>query len=217
VTVRMAGFIGVAGVAIAVLLQLSSVAWAGNTAKSLSILAVHEDRFFNYDFRSTRSTANTNVDWPVTMVFYNDATVNKVKNAYWGPVVIGSSMYARMTDNGTSWTWDSDRGTKTGGCGSGQVFRHLRVYAPGDGDRMYNIGWGYYVLGTTHYDREECLKSAKYGWSEDAEHYMYTHARNVLRWTASLDYMSFANSEPARWEGNNFWQSDGKATFVRVP
>jgi len=201
--------------------------YAGNTATKVTLVGISEDRFYNYDFRSNGSTSKSNVDWPVMIVFNKNANVNKVKNAFWGSTAIGNNMYARMTDDinaANSWVWDSDRGTKTGACTSGQIFRHMRVYGPPDGDRMYNPSWGYYVLATTHYDREECLSTKQFGWSETAEEYMTKHIENKYiknvpnpTWSISRDYMNLFNPESARWEGNNFWHSDGRATFIRVP
>ena len=52
-------------------------AHAASTSK-LSRLVFHGDQFWNYDFTSKRVRAS-GVDWPIGLVFYGNATINKVK------------------------------------------------------------------------------------------------------------------------------------------
>lgn len=52
------------------------------TTQNLSALSHGEDGFYNYDFVSNTQPINTSVDWPITMVFYNNAEVTKVKNIF---------------------------------------------------------------------------------------------------------------------------------------
>lgn len=80
------------------------------TTQNLAVLHIAEDAFYNYDFVS-KNAAGDNVDWPVTMVFYGNADVNRVKNIYWGITLLANPMYAYLND-GAGWMWDEDRGTK---------------------------------------------------------------------------------------------------------
>ena len=193
------------------------LAW---TTSSLAILGIREDYFYNYDFES-KTASSTNVDWPVTMLFYNNAEVGKVKDIYWGDPLLASSAYARLND-GAGWEWDSDRGTKS----LGLTCRcHLRVYATKDWlgyERMYNIDWGYYVLGTSHYDYYEWLPTWYSGFSEGAEEELCQVARDN-GYTVFEDWSSFYNNEPYReekdWLGivRHVWSNNGYASAVNVP
>lgn len=170
----------------------------GASTSRLSKVSVHEDRFWNYDF-TTNLVRPNKVDWPVALVFFGNATINKVKGMLGNEYdKTGSSMYARINDGG-KWRWDTDRGRKTTACPGLPTqpwwARHYRIYADGD-DRLYNPSWGFYVIGSTHYDLHECATSGKqFGWSETAESWI------VCRWIANgywaeNDWTGFANREP---------------------
>lgn len=182
------------------------------TAASLNIMNINEDSFFNYDFLNQNNTNANNVDWPMQMLYYNNATVAKVKAIYWGSTNFGSAMNGRINDGG-GWLWSSDKGTKEAICTSS--VRHMRLYANGN-HRSYNVSWGYYVIGSTHYDLDECSLNPRFGWSETAESWFAQIARDK-GYTVFEDWSSWANPEPDRWEGNHFWQNDGNATAVFVP
>jgi hypothetical protein len=93
-------------------------------------------------------------------------------------------------------------------------FNHMRLYALNGS--MYNLDWGYWVVGTTHYDRNECTPGATFGWSEEAEGTMVQRARD-RGYFVFQDWASFFNPEPDRWEQNHFWQNDGNASAVYIP
>ncbi|MEM4639670.1 MAG: hypothetical protein QXT93_07345 [Thermofilum sp.] len=140
------------------------------TTSNLTILYIAEDRFYNYDFAS-RSVSSSNVDWPVGLLFYSNADVNKVKSIYWG-ITLASTMYAYIDDGG-GWVWDSDMGTKGIVYSSylnSYVYLHMRVYTPNPPDYAYNQYWGKYVIATAHYDQFP-LESWS-GYSEYAEHHL---------------------------------------------
>jgi hypothetical protein len=119
-----------------------------STTSNLSWLSIAEDHFYNYDFNSQLPLSN-NVDWPITMLYWNNAEVDKVKNAV-GYLFDGNPQYLVIDDSGGTGVWDQDSGTKNIFCPSIQAeAKHMRVYADGD-DRLYNIHWGYYVLASTH-------------------------------------------------------------------
>ncbi len=198
-------------------LMSAETAEAGHTAccGNLQKLYIGTDGFWNYDFVS-QSAVNGNVDWPVTIVFGDDAEVDKVKDIYpwgWG----GGAMYLETKD-GSSWTWDSDSGIKTVWCPSfGVTAQHMRVYADSSDDRNYTTAWGFYVLATTHQDRNECALGAKFGWSEQAEEY-YVNEAASRGYSTSHDWGDMYNYEPPRWEGTTvYWNNSGKASWVTVP
>ncbi len=182
------------------------------TTQNLNILGIREDYFYNYDFLS-RTASSTNVDWPVTMLFYNNADVNKVKNIFDGGIP-GGYMYLKLND-GAGWVWDRDTGTGTKHVSSVYDDRwlHMRIYADSD-DRMYNLNWGYYVLGTTHYD--EAWSESWSGYSEDAEE-EYADEASSSGYTVYEDWSYWYNPEPYRNESNHIWSNNGYTTAVNVP
>ena len=185
------------------------------TASNLAVLSIREDSFYNYDFCSDQ-VSSTNVDWPVTMLFDGNAEVDKVKDIYFGITIFANSMYEELND-GDGWVWDTDRGTKGIHYSTylnAYVYLHMRVYAPSSTDRMYNDAWGYYVLGTTHYD--EFPWESWSGYSEYAENDFASIARSKGYFVLE-DIVNFYNYESYREEGNHIWLNDGYATSVYVP
>lgn len=195
------------------------------TARSgnLTTLTVREDAFRNYDFLS-QSVSSTNVDWAVSLMFWNNASINRVKNSSIGPLYdqTGSTMNGRLRDStSTGYVWDQDGGRKTTKC-PGAPFnpreaRHYRIYADGD-DRLYNLDWGYWVYGTTHWDIDECSLSnpAVFGYSENAEEWLVSDWSARTGWGAANDWSWFANSEPFRVQGDHVWDGNGYASSFYV-
>ena len=51
----------------------------------------------------------TLVDWPVTMLFYNNPTKRKVRNnIYWGAPLIADNMNFGLRDEGVNTIYNSD-------------------------------------------------------------------------------------------------------------
>lgn len=209
---------------------LLTVCASGNAANSGSLKTIHvrEDGFVNYDFEH-EAARHTEVDWAVNFVFYGRATIDRVKSKLspwlWAP---GSRMHAHV-NNGDGWQWDSDGGIKSAWCSfrPGSSTLHLRVYAPPAYNYLYNGAWGMYVIGTSHFDYQECYKNSWFGRSELAEHLIANDARQVSNWTVYEDYANFSNFQmayspslgkyvPYR-EGNHVWENNAWATFVHVP
>lgn len=184
------------------------------TTTKLRILYIQDDWFENYDFDS-QSGVSTNVDWPVDFLFWNNAEIDKVKGAL--PYAYsGSTKYSLLSDAGFGY-WDQDGGRKNIICPVLDQATHYRVYADAD-DRMYNTAWGFYIIGTSHFDTRECGINPWFGRSEDAEAKIAQSARN--KWGSSRvaeDWGYFYNYEPYRQEGNHYWLNDGYATAVSVP
>ncbi len=104
-----------------------------------------EDSFYNWDFHTQPTSfdcpsACDKVDWPVSMLFWDDALINTVKVGLLDAIggqsgASHSANYARLND-GSGWVWDGDGGIKNdNSCPS--VGYHMRLYADGD-DRLYN-------------------------------------------------------------------------------
>ncbi|WP_218042139.1 hypothetical protein [Infirmifilum lucidum] len=204
-------------VAVLLLLPFLLVAVASReaTTNNLTVLAIAEDRFYNYDFTSQYVSPGS-VDWPVCLVFYGNAYVDKVKNIYWGVTIFANPMYAYLND-GSGWAWDTDRGTKGvfySNYLNQYVYLHMRVYAPNPPDYMGNSYWGKYVIATAHYDQYP-LESWS-GYTEYAERDLASIASSK-GYTVYVDWAYFYNPEPYRAEGNHIWLNGGYATAVYVP
>ena len=216
-TVRTAGF-----VFIALLAALATVRGASanhSDGGTLRLLSIHEDQFHNWDFQN----GGARVDWPITILYWGNAEVDKIKDAYravgWSGGTCGDSMWGHYND-GYGLDWDTDDGIKVPcipGCFVSGY--HVRLYAPPGTDRMYNPSWGYYVFASSHRDRSELCVGAErqYGWSEDAEGYAVDVARNRFGWSGSHDWSSFLNGVPTGWVSNHYVQNNGLASQVRVP
>ena len=206
--------------ALAVLLLLATAGMAGAwTAANLQPVTSAEDQFYNYDFTS-RSVSVSGVDWPVTIVFYGNATVSKVKSAFqsrgWSNPFV-NTMYGYAND-GSGFVWAADGGVKTFATKSA----HMRLYAPGG--KLTNSIWGTYVVATTHFDNAELAgpPTQWFGMSEDAATAAVQTAikawgsKNVTLNSLALGNAQYGEVVGARGE-RHIWQCDGMATLVRVP
>lgn len=198
----------------------SDQAVAATTTKSI-ILAVDEDEFMNYDYLS-KSASGSNVDWPVTVLFIGNASIDRAKSRMedWSTQFeYGSnqSMYLPIKDVFTNpMTWDQDNGKKTPICpGPGISSPHFRAYAVGANHRMYNAYWGYWVLATTHRDYNECATGKRHAQSEQTEDLLINEVDENT--TVQRDIYNFANYERLRDEGNHRWENNGYASTVKIP
>lgn len=197
----------------------SGILHAATAAQDPVQLYIEEDAFYNYDFIEQGTVARDKVDWPVTLIYYNNAEIDMVKSLYWIPT--GTAQNGKVND-GAGWVWDTDAGTKEEWCPVRSSALHLRLYADGD-DMLYNTSWGYWVLGTTHYDTRECGWSPQFGYSEDAENEIANITRDWYGLTVLEDWGWFWNEEgdvgshQPRWEGNHAWLNDGFGTAIDLP
>jgi hypothetical protein len=167
-----------------------------------------EDSFRNYDFNNPTTASPNNVDWPVTLLFFNNANVAKVK---WYGFSSPSEQFGRF-DNGSGFVWDGDAGSKDVLC-SASSDHHYRVYG-----RLYNTDWGYYVFATSHMDYNECnlFYSNWFGNPDATENDVASMAQRA-GYSVQRDWRSFQNYEPYRVEGDHYWSNDGLATAINVP
>jgi hypothetical protein len=171
------------------------------------------DSIWNFDFTQVPGSY-LHVDWAVSLLFYNNAEIDKVKNIvdgkYW---MFGSTQHAYMND-GSGGSYDGDAGKKTDTPSCLGSTRHFRIYAPSSTDRMYNPSFGYYVFATTHYDHHE-LCNAWFDDSEGTEHDLYNQF-NGKGYASYYDWGWFYNREQNRVESDHHWNNDGYATYVRI-
>jgi hypothetical protein len=220
----LASLLGLAGGLIA-LGQENQRAEAWHAA-SFALLTINDDSFRNYDFTDQNESWDL-VDWPVTMVFWNSAEIDRVKGIY-DLCCDGAQIYARVNDGaeGSGPVWDDDGGIKDWPCSflnEKESTWHMRLYADSD-DQLYTPGWGFYVLGTTHEDYHECTfpeSGRKFGWSEWVESNKFVPWIRAKGYTAWDDYMNFSNYEPY-WEEQyggerHVWENDGMSSWVYIP
>lgn len=143
----------------------------------------NNDGFFTWDFTDNTSISSANVSFPVDLAFTNTASVNYVKALFarYGTFCTfcsGSSKYDYVIDNTPQpefGDFDSDSGRKgpncTAGFGCPDYYNlHFRLYADSRDDQQgFDPGWGFYVVGTIHYDVYENTPSAWFGANEQAE------------------------------------------------
>jgi hypothetical protein len=202
-------------------------------SSKLKLLSMAEDKFYNFDF-SRRNVSGSTMDQPITILFWYNANVNKVKGIYRRPYLPGSTRYFYLYDNPRiGWQWDSDRGIKyitylgaVETCPGvvvnfGYVFVHMRIYANPLTDRNYNRFWGYYVLASTHLD--EFPTESWWGYQEIAE-------RLFIEWASSRGYQVHYNSlyfyndaldgcyirNPYSYPNTTIWCNNGYISTVKV-
>src|SRR3989304_9468451 len=129
------------GIIIGVLLAASVAAlpvgaW---TATNLQWLSYDGDGWYNYDFVNW-DLESDDVDWPITVLYYGDASVSYLKGIIWGEASSDSDMRLLVYDSG-SYTYDIDKGSKSGWPNG----KHVRLYAD-DGDASHSSSLGAYVL-----------------------------------------------------------------------
>jgi hypothetical protein len=196
------------------------------------ILGINEDRFRNWDFHCGNADScitRTNVDWPMVLLFYNNAEINKVKDNILAPrydqgATCASAQYARVNDGSNSWRWDDDSGKKTTCCpgafGQPDTADHIRFYSNGrvTRDRMYNSSWGYWILASTHQDHNEpqCTSNpAWFGYTETAEDNVFSYWTNNLGRPATNDQQYWNNAQNDD-QGSHYVRSNGYTSVFWV-
>jgi hypothetical protein len=175
--------------------------------------------FHNYDYVGESAYCNA-VDWATSVVFYNQADIDYVKS------ILGdlgyednstNSMHMPTKDVSTGVVWDSDAGKKEIACPAvGLEARHYRIYAPPATDYMYTLNWGYFVVGSTHWDANECPSiGTRHYDSEEVEQHIVQTMDGAGYWVYPELY-DFQNWEPYRVEGNSEWNNSGYASFIGI-
>jgi hypothetical protein len=182
--------------------------------------------FYNYDFQHPTQARANNVDWPVTLIFDNNASISAVKNGMrpmfpydYSPIV--SPAYFRANRGGTGRFWTSSKGQKSHHCSAGTEATHFRIYAdPNQGGRMYSLGLGYFVVGTSHRDINECAGATQSsaGYPDAASHTVTADARLLNPdWVVTDDVYDTKNAEDFRQEGSHIYENDGLASLINIP
>lgn len=193
---------------------------AALTATNFGYYTSYDDVVRNYDFTSQWEAYN-NVDWAVTMLFYNNASVPRVSNSLWyaGYSYEGSEKHARVTDNSVDWVWYTNKGKKMKLCND----YHMRIYADTHDSMLHNPGWGFFVFATTHRDYGEhwyCSNGRFHGYGEQAEEHFAQVFRNLCN-PVYEDWIGMDNHENFRVQTVNgidhYWSNNAYATIVYIP
>jgi hypothetical protein len=186
--------------------------------------------FLNYDgseYADLNRQRHTR-DWPITLLYWNSASVDKVKNKL-------GDLY-QNSHNSREWEgyqlhphrtrFDGDKGKKTECYNQNRVDRHFRIYGPsGSGvprqDRFYGPNWGYFVVASSHFDfgDGDCSGKRKFGYSEHAAQ-IIARDSDIVGMRETKNYLQLYNRERLRYDKyhhDHVWQNDGKASVLRVP
>ncbi|MEA2492443.1 MAG: hypothetical protein QOJ29_354 [Thermoleophilaceae bacterium] len=173
-------------------------------------------RFLNYD--GSRNLDPHQRDWPITLVFYGNASISKAYNltGYGGGGSEESEAY-KLTS--TAHGHFHTEGGKKSGCSNARD-THLRAYAIGHDQRLYDPKMGYIVVGSTHYDHGECASgSLWFGDSEQASFQIVTIARNK-GYAVHRDAFQTHNYErhhTTRRDPHHIWENDSRASGIKIP
>jgi hypothetical protein len=206
-----------------ILLGLSSsgqAAFAGGTAWNAPALLDfgQGDYVYNYDFETT-TVAQNNVDWAMSIIAYNNASINKFKstmdNFNYG-ATSSDAKHASLHDAGNTpagyFEWDNDKGKKIILCPAWNSTPHYRVYADSN-DYLYQTGRGAYVLASTHRDRDECGGGNKAFYDSETVEGGITNNLDTY-YTVYHDRYFWNNYEPYRSQGTHIWDNNGYGSYV---
>ncbi len=187
------------------------------TRRHLRWIELGRQKWLNYSFFGKNRTS-LKPDWPISIIFYGHATVEKVKKIY-GKSGLSTKKYIYYED-GDRLAWDSDRGAKTrvwfnGPDGLDQDVLHLRIFAPPEGHFEGEGAWGHYVIATVHLDFNPPLDDIC-GYSEDAE-VLALQIAERKGYKVFFHCVNLFSGEQFRVKSHHYRQSDGYAGLVYVP
>ncbi|MFA4835367.1 MAG: hypothetical protein WC749_04765 [Dehalococcoidia bacterium] len=174
------------------------------------------DYTYNWDSDYDNYPSSTNLDMPVTMLFWDDAEIDAVKSIYYG-TSNHTTMYLWFKDDG-SYESDSDKGTTDDSLYYEDYRAHLRLYADYPDDYNTNSSLGHYVIGTTHYDYEGPGDDA-WGWSDTAAWEFAYIAENqgydVAYDDTNINFLN--NISCTTMDGQYYYYCDGYVDKVQFP
>jgi hypothetical protein len=187
------------------------------TRRNLRWVGLGRQKWLNYSFYNQKRTS-LKPDWPISIIFYGNATVEKVKKIY-GKYRLSTKKYILYGEE-AELAWDSDRGVKKtewfdGPDGTDRDVLHVRIFAPPAGYFEGEGAWGHYVIATAHFDFNPPIDNSC-GYSEDAEHRALGIAERK-GYTVFYDRVNLFNGQKFRVRKHYYWQSDGYAGLVYLP
>jgi hypothetical protein len=215
------------------------------TLDNFGLVWLYEDQLYNWDFSDTRVDISI-TDWPITIVFYENATKAKVAEALksrgWSSWIPVSEMYALINDRdsytGTNnWFWDKDKGLKkheripqsimeifARACNDPYLnstwdrFIHIRLYANPDTGYIFSPWLGKYVIASTHPDDLYMIGPLPIAelWS-GLPSYAEFKVRSAFN-NVRVDAINLYNADwTCRVVGSHYNLNDGYATLIKIP
>lgn len=185
--------------------------------------------FYNYDFDAPNtevlgSARWKHVDMPVTMIWWGGANEAKVEDilTHVGLGSLGSEMTARvLNDNPPIWIDRHNAGDKEHRCSWNTKIMHTRIYGDADDGHIDSLKYGFAVIGTTHFDWQECSFHGKSGYSEIAERNIASIVKQAApNFLVKIDAIPLHNQEgwPQPYAvKNHVLQNDGRGTTIWMP
>lgn len=207
---------------------------SGRPTSKLRTVCIDGDCFWNYDFNPkarTLGVSSRRVDWPIDLIFWGNATVQKAKDGLnWAGNfrhTLGASEQVARLNDGAGWVWDSDEGVKTSTCPVFGRALHTRLYADSD-DQLFNLTLGFYVIASSHFDVNECNREYYGKWHGKSELVENEIARKIEEkrdagwpaltgWIVDEDAINLRNLEVGPSRGRYRLFNNGFATKIYVP
>lgn len=238
IVVILTGLVVIGGVVGLVTLALAET--PQSSVKFDRVISGSATRIFNYDGRDQNIDKKTR-DWPVTIIFYGeDVTVPKVKIEL-AKVGFsdrgGSNMALPYVVNVSPRRFSKSKGRKSACEGRNEARNlHIRLYSgvppfgsiagafigqPSGSRRRF-------VAATTHYDLNDgpCERGGfqRYGYSESVENRITDALESSAGLYVRRDFYALENQgsfkripRETRRRTRHLWESDGRATAIRVP
>jgi len=214
------------------------------TLDNFGLVWLYEDQLYNWDFSDTRVDISI-TDWPITIVFYENATkamvAEALKSRGWSSWIPVSEMYALINDRdpyyGTNnWFWDKDKGLKkyeripqsimeifARACNDSylnstwDVFINIRLYANSNTEHIFSPWLGKYVIASTHLDGLYMIGPLPIAepWSRLSS-YAEFKVRSAFN-DVRVDAIDLYNADwTCRRVGSHYNLNDGYATLIEI-
>ncbi len=204
-------------------------AWRSGKPIRYGHLSATGGLYYNYDGNAHKDRNGR--DWPIGMIFYRNASYEKVRNIFDGDGFTrkgGTQWLGYKSNPGAERRFDGDKGRKTA-CDAHGADDHYRQYSPSNADRFYDPDYGFFVVASAHEDHDDgggdCSQAKRkfFGFSEDVEERLHDLA-SAHGYAVKERYIGLGNKEVFRAEARrgsrapeHYWLNDGKATMIRVP
>ena len=220
----------VVGLALATALGFLAAPADAAYAQQRAIKQIGDDYFYNYDFLcdGPGCAGAESVDWQMHIIFRDRGTEARAEQAFSGryphyQIANASNKHGRINPNGKGFYFKAQRGrtTHVAGCEGTplQATRyHYRNYPPNEGSFYYPGYWGNFHPASTHRDYNDnplCPRTSRYSNSELVEDDILRVApSNFIR---DAYPMGPSYNGPDRNDPEHFWETDGRASEVRIP
>lgn len=198
------------------------------TTTKLAWITQDNNRFRNFDFTTTAGGSH-HVDWPVDFIYMGtNASISTVQSDAYiyfpcqtqgPPPNCAHVMYMHYsTNSGSTYSWMKSATIKQSLAVCAPQQLHQRLYAPNG--RFYSTQWGYYVLGTTHFDYDEGCGDWWSGKSERAEKVLcqdWVSLSVTCYYDGGDGGGSFGNAMKDVKVGHHWWMKDGHPSMALIP